>query len=394
MKKFLMLFVLFVLCVCVYGNDFIKLSDGTYLLAITGESFEFDKPAYKGLENIGNCDIVLVQFDKDKKIIKKSLFGGIGEECVVDVIEANDNIYVLGTVWEDSFGTGDFKELQSKGKRDWFVAKLSKDFKVLKIASFGTEYYDFAESMLPYENGFVVVGRTYREDNTMEANISLLDKDLNIINSKTFISSTTNKSDATATEFRSVAINKNNHFVCVGSVTMSGFIDKPGYSIIVEYDENLNIVNKNSIKNPPMSVSIENIVCDGDSYITCGTVMKDEISKAYCSILDKNLKEIKNQIYAPKSSDKKYQIYSVIENLSSNPIIAFGYAGKYKGNGDYFDDYYHNFACPCSKNGFELSKIIKMPNDAYTYLIDGNNIECIIFSREVSDEFLIKEVGF
>lgn len=392
MKKFLMLLILFVISSCVYSNDFIKLSDGSYILGITGESFEFQKPAFKGLKNRGNCDVVLVSFDKDKNIVKKSVFGGVGEECVVDVVEAYGNIYVLGTVFEDSFGTGDFKDLKACGKRDCFIAKFTKDFKLEKTVSFGTEYYDFAEEFLPCETGFVVVGRTYREDNTMEAYISLFDKELNMVNKKEFVSSSTNPNDATATEFRSVTINKNNNFVCVGSVTISDFIDVPGYSILVEYDKNLNIVNKNSIKNPPMSVYLENIVCDNDIYYSCGNVLKDEITHSYIVVLDKNLKEIKNQLYSPKSTDKKYPVYSSIEKISSNPIMAFGFAGKYKGNGDYDDEFYHNFLVPCSKNGFELSKLVKLPKDTYTFLVDGNKVECLIFSREICDEFVIKEI--
>ena len=392
MKKLCLVLSFIILTACIYANEMIETQKGNFIYGVNVTEFDLERPIWSDIKSDfkGDTDIYLVEFNPQGEVQRKVLFGGAGEECIVKLLEDKDGyIYLIGTAWEETFGSGDFAKLKSHGNRDCFIAKLNSELKTLKVVNFGTKDYDFTEDFILTDKGFCVVGRTFYSDNTEVAFVRLFDKDLNTQAQTEFKGSFNKPGDATATSFASVCLSDTGNYVCCGSASTESESDAT-IGILVEFDKNLEIVRKASIKEGPLSFTLHKVMTNEEGYLVAGNATPSETPVGFFTAFTKDFDFINRLTYTPESpSQGEYFVYCSFQNiLKTTPIVVVGFAGEYKGNGDYEDDFFHNFYIPYDKE-LKIKNVVKLPKDTSATINTKNNT--LMSVVEEKDKFKLVE---
>ncbi len=392
MRKLSLILVLILCVVSIYANEMIETKKGNFIYGVNVTEFDLDKPIWADIKSDfkGDTDIYLVEFNPSGEVQRRVLFGGKGEECIVKLLEDKEgNIYILGTAWEETFGTGDFKGLKTNGNRDCFFAKLNDELKVVKVVNFGTKDYDFAQDFILTDTGLCVVGRTFNADNTELAFIILFDKEFKITSQKEFKGSFSKPGDAASTSFAAVCLSDSGNYVCCGSAATESESDA-SIGIVVEFDKKLDIVRKTSIKDSILSFTLQSIVANEEGYLVSGNANPWEAPVGFFTAFSKDFEIINRCTYAPSSpSEGEYYVYCYISDIfKTTPIVAVGAAGEYKGNGDYEDDFFHHFYIPYDKE-LKTSNVVKLPKGTVVTTNTKNN--SLMSVVEGKDKFTLVE---
>ncbi len=124
-----------------------------------------------GRKNIGKSDAFLAKYSKQGKLIKIWQFGTKSEELLACIlIDKNENIYISGITGGNIAGV-------NKGKEDVFLMKLDKNWNIIWKKQYGTPSWDEAWSMklIKSDTELLVSG-----SNNPDAYIRLYDKDGNL----------------------------------------------------------------------------------------------------------------------------------------------------------------------------------------------------------------------
>jgi len=115
---------------------FIRKVDDGYVIA-----------GYTDSTSTGNSDAYLIKIDDEGNVIWKKKYGGWNEEQIYD-IEITDNGYVLCGV-DESYNVGGF---------DAWLLKVDKNGNEIWNKSFGGRGEDYAEAVIPMDNGYIWAG--------------------------------------------------------------------------------------------------------------------------------------------------------------------------------------------------------------------------------------------
>ena len=101
-----------------------------------------------------------------------------------------------------------------------------------------------------------------------------------------------------------------------------------------------------------------------DGYLVAGNATPSETPVGFFTAFTKDFDFINRLTYTPESpSQGEYFVYCSFQNiLKTTPIVVVGFAGEYKGNGDYEDDFFHNFYIPYDKE-LKIKNVVKLPKD-------------------------------
>jgi len=103
-------------------------------------------------------DAIIMKFRANGAIEWKNHFGGRGNDSFSSVIEVSDGGFVaVGESYEDSFGTGDWKDHDGKGSYDAVIVKYDRTGKVAWKSSYGGPGIDLFNSVTATSDGGCVV---------------------------------------------------------------------------------------------------------------------------------------------------------------------------------------------------------------------------------------------
>jgi len=96
-------------------------SDGIIAVGLSDGSF--GSGDWEGVTGKGDTDAIVIKYDMDGNLIQKKNFGGSGRDEYNSVTATSDGIIAAGYSYPGSFGTGDWKDFQGKGKWDAIIIK-------------------------------------------------------------------------------------------------------------------------------------------------------------------------------------------------------------------------------------------------------------------------------
>jgi hypothetical protein len=134
-------------------------SDG---IVAVGVSDNFDSPDWGGITGKGFMDAIIVKFDNNGNTVWKNNFGGIYRDDFFAVAVVPDGIVTVGISFENSFGTGDWEEVQGKGnsqfETDAIIVKYNNYGNVVWKKNFGSSCGDAFWGVTAVSDGIVAVG--------------------------------------------------------------------------------------------------------------------------------------------------------------------------------------------------------------------------------------------
>ncbi|MCL2041238.1 MAG: T9SS type A sorting domain-containing protein [Bacteroidales bacterium] len=140
-------------------NDVIAVPDGYVAVGYSDlGSFGSFGDWYNYTTN-GYEDAIIVKYDNSGNVRWKMHFGGIGNDRFTSVTEQEDGYVAVGYSNAISFGTGDMKNMQSKGTGESAIlVKYSKDGSILRRESFGGGGVTRFTSVTAVPDGVVAAG--------------------------------------------------------------------------------------------------------------------------------------------------------------------------------------------------------------------------------------------
>ena len=111
-----------------------------------------------GVVGQGNSDALIVKFDSNLNVIKKAVYGGTGEDFLYNVcMDDEGNMVAVGIT--SSSNSGDLTGLTNNGgATDSLIVKFDTDLTIKKINIFGGSDQDIFEQVVPFKDGYLVVG--------------------------------------------------------------------------------------------------------------------------------------------------------------------------------------------------------------------------------------------
>ena len=115
----------------------------------------------EGLPNKGECDAIIVKYDKDGNLMWQKSWGGIDSEVFNDGFQTEDGGFIVSGY---SYST-DIEGLTNKGNMDAIIVKYDKDGNMLWQTSWGGNDIDIFDDVLQTKNGeFIATGYLYSTD--------------------------------------------------------------------------------------------------------------------------------------------------------------------------------------------------------------------------------------
>ena len=399
MKKCYLFFLLIFLSSFVFADNLINTSDGRFLFITSVGKYDLTFPAWKDFDAKGDADGALILFDKNK-IVKKVSIGGVSDDNFYDVCrcEYDGCFYAIGSAYCDSIGTGDFRELKKKGKRDCIIAKFDKNLKLLKTVNFGfgPDAYNFVNDILIGKKGEIYVcGRVYSESGKQDAFAVNFNTDLKALN---YVKCKGDYLNGSA-QFDSMIFNDKGNIIFCGSESKADDFS-PANSFVTEFDKNLKkMVKWENMVYKDKSLILSSIERDGANYVMSGYVIEDEEYTVAC-LCKKNTDTGKYtvQTFVP---DLDYNgrlplCSNFIKTEKKDRIVIFGYGNVYMGNGDYEDTYYRDFALVYSdRENIKNYKSVFLPKNSAVSMYSGNNTEkyivfSVVLDRETGEYRLVR----
>jgi len=110
------------------------------------------------------CDSIIVKYDKNGKVVWKNHFGGLYKDFFEKVVSADGGFVAVGNsdFGSDSVGGGDLNWLIPRGGIDAMVVKFDADGELYWANNFGGYDNDYFTSLISVNDGYVVVGYSYK----------------------------------------------------------------------------------------------------------------------------------------------------------------------------------------------------------------------------------------
>ena len=143
-----------------WGNGVAAVSDGFVLVGQSARE-SFGTGDWIGVSSKGDIDAFIVKYNNDGKLMWKKNFGGMGSDSFSAVTAVPDGIVVVGSAPAESFGNGDWTDVAGNGGTDAIIVKFDNDGNVLWKKNFGGLGDDRYESVTNTDSGIIAVGASY-----------------------------------------------------------------------------------------------------------------------------------------------------------------------------------------------------------------------------------------
>ena len=140
-----------------YFNSVIAVEDGYVAVGNSDES-SFDTGDWSGVTGNGNTDAIIVKFNDTGAVVWMSHFGGVSYNNFNSVIAVEDGYVAVGVSDDSSFDTGDWSGVTGNGNTDAIIVKFDDTGAVVWMSHFGGAGYDYFNSVIAVEDGYVAVG--------------------------------------------------------------------------------------------------------------------------------------------------------------------------------------------------------------------------------------------
>ena len=144
-------------------NSVVTVPDG---IITVGYSYQdsFGNGDWVGVNgNGGLWDAIIVKYDNNGDIVWKRNFGGNGHDEFVAVTMVSDGFVAVGKSTEDSFGNGDWTDIDGKGYNDAIIVKYDNDGNMVWKKNFGGKEFDEYSSVAAVSDGIVAVGQSSKD---------------------------------------------------------------------------------------------------------------------------------------------------------------------------------------------------------------------------------------
>jgi hypothetical protein len=164
--------------------DAVQANDGGFVITGFTESNDFDIT-----DSRGSYDYWVIKLDTNGNLVWETSVGGSGIDQARSIVKTNNNSYL---VVGNSFSTdGDIT--QNLGNSDFFIANISDNGEVVWTKNYGGSDFDFATSITPTNQGYLVTGYSKSTDNHLSSNsgdndfwVLKIDSNGNILDEKSF----------------------------------------------------------------------------------------------------------------------------------------------------------------------------------------------------------------
>jgi hypothetical protein len=277
--------------------------DGTYLVG-----------GFANSKGSGDKDILLLLVDKDGKIIKEAIYGGVEFDQIKQIQKLDDGYMLVGTSRSYTYGAD-----------DGIVLKIDKSLNKLYLHHYGDRKDDNLIAISKLDSGFVAVGHTKNKTaGSSDGWVLRLDKDANLIKEYRV-------GGAKFEFFTSVVANSDGGYTIVG---YSG-TDSDGLSdiIVLRYDKDDNQLWKSTLGGDKFEKS-KKIISDGEGgYLVVGATkslgaIRDD---GYLARVDKNGKLLWQKRYG---KDGKDLLYSATLLDDGNFLVSGEYGSDDTSEGD------------------------------------------------------------
>lgn len=209
-----------------YYNSVIETKDGS--IVATGVADEINGNAYpsKGL---------IVKYDKNGNQLWAKTEGGSSNDIFNSVIETSDNCYLV----VGRFKSTDINGLNTNGNADAVIFKYNSDGENIWKKSYGGSSYDEFTSIVPVDDGYIMLGSTASNDivnitNTEQWKCLIVKYDTNF----NFLWNRGYESGQQSSFLSGIRL-PNNNVIAVGETNT---ISEIQHGILIEYDNEGNIV--------------------------------------------------------------------------------------------------------------------------------------------------------
>jgi hypothetical protein len=164
--------------------DAVQANDGGFVITGFTESNDFDIT-----DSRGSYDYWVIKLDTNGNLVWETSVGGSGIDQARSIVKTNNNSYL---VVGNSFSTdGDVTE--NLGNSDFFIANINDNGEVVWTKNYGGSGFDFATSITPTNQGYLVTGYSKSTDNHLSSNsgdndfwVLKIDSNGNILDEKSF----------------------------------------------------------------------------------------------------------------------------------------------------------------------------------------------------------------
>ncbi|NIX63678.1 hypothetical protein [Gaetbulibacter sp. S0825] len=141
--------------------DVVQANDGGYVITGFSESDDFDIT-----NSYGSYDYWVIKLDTAGNLLWEKSLGGSEIDQARSIAKTDDNAYIIAG---NSFSTdGDVSS--NKGNSDFFIVKIDDNGKVKWRKNYGGSDFDYATSISPSTNGFLLTGNSKSSDKDVTSN--------------------------------------------------------------------------------------------------------------------------------------------------------------------------------------------------------------------------------
>ncbi len=140
-----------------YYNAVTEVADGVVAVGFSGGN-SFGVGDWENIEGRGGQDAIIVKYDNDGNIVWQNILGGSGSDTYNSVKAVTDCIIAAGHSQSDSFDSGDFADIAGKGGNDAVIVKYDNDGNVIQIRNFGGNGDDTFNSVTTLADEFIAAG--------------------------------------------------------------------------------------------------------------------------------------------------------------------------------------------------------------------------------------------
>lgn len=141
--------------------DVVQANDGGYIVTGFSESNDFDITNSKG-----SYDYWVIKLDTSGNLLWEKSLGGSEIDQSRSIVKTDDDAYIIAG---NAFST-DGDASSNKGSSDFFIVKIDDNGNVKWRKNYGGSDFDYATSISPSTNGFLITGNSKSSDKDVISN--------------------------------------------------------------------------------------------------------------------------------------------------------------------------------------------------------------------------------
>ncbi len=141
--------------------DVVQSNDGGFVVTGLSESSDFDIS-----NSNGSYDYWVIKLDNKGNLIWEKSLGGTEIDQSRAIVKTNDNSYIIAG---NSFST-DIDNPSNFGSSDFLLVKLNDNGETIWSKNYGGTNFDYATSISPSKDGYIVSGYSKSSDNQLNSN--------------------------------------------------------------------------------------------------------------------------------------------------------------------------------------------------------------------------------